>query len=98
MYIDKDFFENWMQRLLGRIAEMDNKMQAFINTKDVFEDEDKLLRSEDLCLMLQVSMRTLQRYRSEGVLPYIKKKQKIYYKTSDVHAFVFAKGDQESRE
>jgi hypothetical protein len=47
--------------------------------------------------MLHVSNRTLQRYRTDGVLPFIKRGQKIYYKTSDVHAFVYANGDNLDR-
>jgi predicted site-specific integrase-resolvase len=37
--------------------------------------------------MFHVSKRTLQRYRSEGILPFIKRGQKIYYKKSDVREY-----------
>lgn len=35
-------------------------------------------------MMLQVSKRSLQRYRSIGILPYLMLRQKTYYKESDV--------------
>jgi hypothetical protein len=102
MYIEKDVFEQWMDKLFGKITEMDKKLQAFVNTKDVFEPEDKLLDNQDLCLMLHVSNRTLQRYRTDGILPFLKRGQKIYYKVSDVHEFVYSKRrllkDEENRQ
>ncbi|MEC5396044.1 helix-turn-helix domain-containing protein, partial [Bergeyella sp. RCAD1439] len=35
-----------------------------------------------------ISARSLQRYRSEGKLPYYTISGKIYYKLSDVHQFI----------
>ena len=43
---------------------------------------------EDLCLLLQVSKRSLQRYRSLGVLPYVMLRHKTYYKESEVLRFI----------
>jgi hypothetical protein len=42
--------------------------------------------------MLHVSHRTLQRYRTDGLLPFLKRGQKIYYKASDVREFVNRNG------
>jgi len=42
----------------------------------------------NLCLMLKVSKRTLQRYRSSGKLPFKRIEQKTYYLESDVHSFI----------
>jgi hypothetical protein len=47
-----------------------------------------LFDNQDLCLILRVSRRTLQRYRTSGVLPYKQTDQKIYYLESDVRKFV----------
>ncbi len=41
-----------------------------------------------ICLMLQVSKRSLQRYRTLGILPYLMLRQKTYYKESDVERFL----------
>jgi hypothetical protein len=43
--------------------------------------------------MLHVSPRTLQCYWTEGGLPFLKRGQKIYYKTTDVRDFVYTQGD-----
>ncbi len=49
---------------------------------------ERLYDNQDLCLMLQVSKRSLQRYRSIGILPYLMLRQKSYYKESDVNKFL----------
>lgn len=44
--------------------------------------------NQDLCEFLHVSKRTLQRYRSSGVLKYKTIYHKTYYKESDVQEFM----------
>ena len=54
----------------------------------VLENGDKLLDNFDLCRMLHVSKRTLQRYRTECGLPYQLLNQKTYYRESEVLHFI----------
>lgn len=49
---------------------------------------ERLFDNTDLCRLLHVSKRTLQRYRSTGELPFQIAHQKTYYKESDIHAFI----------
>ena len=49
---------------------------------------ERLYDNQDLFLMLQVSKRSLQRYRTLGILPYHMLRQKTYYKESDVEKFL----------
>ena len=49
-------------------------------------------------MMLQVSKRTLQRYRSIGILPYLMLRQKTYYKESDVERFLSEHLEELSKE
>ena len=58
----------------------ENKGNAAIN--------EKLLDNQDLCLLFQISPRSLQCYRSLGVLPYKRLGQKTYYTEEDVKQFV----------
>lgn len=51
-------------------------------------DGELLLDNQDLCMLLNVSKRTLQRYRSSGELPFQTLYQKTFYKESDVHKFI----------
>lgn len=87
------------QELMERI----NSIAAFVHKsesekdhtgKDATEtkllDGERLFDNQDLCLLLQVSKRSLQRYRSTGVLPYQMLRHKTYYKESDVLNFVTA--------
>lgn len=44
--------------------------------------------NQDLAFLLKVSYRTLQRYRTNGKLPYFSIGHKTYYLVSDVRNFV----------
>ena len=46
--------------------------------KEIYYDK------QDLMLMLNVSIRTLHNWRKNGVLPFLKIRGKIYYKSSDL--------------
>ncbi len=87
LYIDKNTFEAWMERILERIEMLNKKLGKLNNTKNQI-DGDTLLDNQDLCLLLKVSNRTLQRYRSSGILRYRRIRQKTYYLESDVHKFI----------
>ena len=79
MYINNDDFEKWMERLSKKLNDIG---------KEVFDKDEKLLDNQDLCFMLRCSKRTLQRHRSNGVLPFLRYGQKIYYRADDVRSFV----------
>lgn len=44
--------------------------------------------NQDLCIMLKLSSRTLQRYRSSGIIPYVQIAGKPFYLESDVEEFL----------
>ncbi len=83
MFIDKEYFENWMQRILYRLDDVVNKLDDPEEEVPLLDGE-KLLDNFDVCRMLNVSKRTLQRYRSLGELPYQMIYHKTFYKESDV--------------
>jgi hypothetical protein len=93
MYVNDDIFEKWAKKLDKSVREIGKNFKSLINTNEVIEKNEKLLDNQDLCFMLHVSKRTLQRYRTEGGLPYLKRGQKIYYKASDVKEFLNRTGD-----
>ncbi|MGN6163637.1 MAG: helix-turn-helix domain-containing protein [Flavisolibacter sp.] len=49
---------------------------------------EKLFDGQELMLTLHISIRTLQYWRSKGILPYYKIGNKIYYRQKDVEAMV----------
>lgn len=87
MFIDKENFEAWMERIMSRFDKQD-KMLTELKQRNNTLDGECLLDNQDVCQLLHISKRTLQRYRSSGELPYHRLYQKTYYKESDVHAFI----------
>ena len=87
MYMDKDEFECWMERIMERFDHTD-KMLERLSKKNSTLDGEEILDNQDLCLLLKVGIRTLQRYRAVGVLPYFTISGKVFYRTKDVHEFI----------
>jgi hypothetical protein len=87
MYISKEDFEAWMERIMYRFDKQDKTLDKMSKHKNMLEGE-VLFDNQDLCQLLHISKRTLQRYRSTGDLPFHKVHQKTYYKESDVHTFI----------
>ena len=52
--------------------------------------EVKWLDNQEVCLMMNITKRTLQTYKDKGLLPYSKLNRKNYYKLSDVQALLEA--------
>lgn len=88
MYIDNLNFEEWMEKLSGKLDSIGKDLKTFISASDVLEENEKILDNQDLCFLLKVSNRTLQRYRDEGKLPYFRVKAKIYYRASEIRTFI----------
>lgn len=57
-------------------------------TNDPESSGGKLLDRQDLLLLFHISVRTLQYWRSKGILPYSKIGAKIYYRQKDVEELV----------
>lgn len=76
---------------MGRIMDRLDMLESRIAKKEKPRHRlngELLLDNQDLCFMLNVSKRTLQRYRSSGQLPFKCIKQKTYYLESDVNTFL----------
>lgn len=87
MFIDKEEFEAWMERIMHRFDRQDNKLDKMSQSRNTLDGE-LLLDNQDVCQLLNVSKRTLQRYRSSGELPFHTLYHKTYYKESDIHTFI----------
>ena len=98
MYVDSYEFKDWMQKLLDKLEEVGKDVKSLQTNPEVMPN-DKLLDNQDLCQLLNVSKRTLQRYRSAGELTYITIHHKIFYTEKNVEKFIrdhFAKGDNDN--
>ena len=92
MYIDREDFIAWMERIMDRFDIQDKKIDRLVNGHN-YLDGEKLLDNQDLCLLLKVSAKTLQRYRKKGILPYLKIQQSRSYRESDVHQLIRERTD-----
>ena len=80
--IEKRAFELWKQRFENFVGRVDALCVPLRRKRD------KWLDNCDTCRLLNVSARTMQTYRDTGKLPYSQINNKIYYKASDVEAFL----------
>lgn len=90
-----EFMQSWFERLMARFDRIDRYLEKMAIKEKLLEGE-KLLDNQDVCQLLNISKRTLQRYRSSGELPYQMVYHKTFYKESDVEAFIkanFARGE-----
>ena len=78
MYIDKENFVAWMERIMDRFDMQERKIDRLLSEHNYLNGE-KLLDNQDLCFMLKVSTKTLQRYRKKGILPYLTLDGKYFY-------------------
>jgi hypothetical protein len=53
-----------------------------------FPVDEILLDKQDILMRMHISARTLQIWRSEGILPFARIRKKIYYRESDLRALL----------
>lgn len=61
MYTDREEFENWMQRIMQRFDTTEKLLERVLKKNSQLDGEE-VLDNQDLCLLLKVGIRTLQRY------------------------------------
>ena len=87
MEVNKENLDVIIERLFNKLDEADKKIDRLLN-HDACLKGDELLDNQDLIGMLKVSHRTLQRYRSQGKLPYCNLSGKSFYRLTDVTKFI----------
>ena len=69
-----------------RFTEFTKRIESLCSTHT--QKVENWLDSQEVCLLLGFSKRTLQYYRSSGRLAYSRIGSKIYYKTSDIERII----------
>ena len=69
MEIDRIEFIAWMERIMDRFDLLKEQIDKAEKRKNSLDGEE-LLDNQDLMLTFKISARSLQRYRSNGKLPY----------------------------
>ena len=88
--LTRNNFENWMQKVMERLDRQDELLLSIRLSDKALNPTERIrmLDNQDLCILLQISKRTLQRYRSIGALPYKTLGKKTYYSEEDVLKFL----------
>lgn len=83
MNIEEIKFDDSINLILQRLDSLHSLMKAKnrLNGETIYDNQD-------LCEMLKLSKRSLQRLRSMGVLPYLQIGQKTFYLESDVMKYI----------
>lgn len=92
MYTDREEFENWMDRIMQRFDTTEKLLERVLKKNSQLDGEE-VLDNQDLCLLLKVGIRTLQRYRAMGLLPYFTISGKVFYRAKDVQEFLRSRFD-----
>ena len=82
-----DVLDRKSEAILFFFTELDNMLVLIENVlkqRTPHLNGEKFLTNRDVCDMLHVSERTLQEWRKQRKIPFIRLKGKILYKQSDV--------------
>jgi len=83
MIVDEDLFD----KLMRKIDKLSEKVENIgLTSNDGFKE--KWYVSDEVCKLINVSKRTLQKMRDNNTLKYRKAGRKIYYKASDIEAYL----------
>jgi len=88
IYINEEQWEKHVMDIISRLEQIDRKIDRLFIVKDCL-DGDVLLDNQDLCNLLGVTKRTIQRYRQKKLLKYYMiDKGKAYYLKSELPEFL----------
>ena len=89
--LDKDTFVNCMQKMINRMGQQEQLLKILVDdlqerNKDgnLYLRGERLYNNRDLVKILKTSMRSLQRYRTKGLLPFMMLRNMSYYRECDV--------------
>lgn len=85
--LDKETFEAYMERLLEQVERVVGALDKKNKKPQNYLNGERLYDNQDVCLLLNISKRTLQRYRDNG-LKYYTILHKTYYREKDLHEFI----------
>lgn len=83
------YTKNYIQMINKNIKTVPKaKMPSTKNLLDITPHDVDLIDNAELLVTLNISMRTAQRWRADGIMPYIRVGRKIYYKRGDVNKLI----------
>lgn len=92
--LDKATFLIWMERIMLALDELKCTNRKIPNRPVI--DGEPLIDNQEVCIMLQISKRTLQRYRASKELPFYIIYHKSWYRESEILTFMQKHFDRNS--
>lgn len=74
--------------LLEEIKQLLQDFKARLDQKDCSSRKTEIISNSELLKMLNVSRRTANQWRADGLLPYFKIGHKVFYHLHEVNEFV----------
>lgn len=75
-------------RTFDRLQQCVNDLLEKSRKFDSLQVQKEWLDNQEVCLLLGISLRTLQNYRDKGLVPYSQIGHKCYYKAIDIERFL----------
>lgn len=82
--IQKSALDGMKDELKALLKLTENATQKYM---PIFKKE-QWLDNQEVCLLMNITKRTLQTYKDKGLLPYSRLNRKNYYKLTDVQALL----------
>lgn len=79
--------ESIFEKMIERFNSFAQKVDA-ICSRNSDKSMAKWLDNQDVCMILNISKRSLQTYRDNGTIPYSQIGHKIYYKPEDIECII----------
>jgi len=92
MYIDKDDFTAWMERIMDRFDMQDKKIDRVIKGRNCLDGEE-LLDNQDFMLASESSPSNTDPLSKKRILPFLMLDGRCYYRATDVHKLIREKTD-----
>ena len=79
--------ESVFEKMMDQFGVFTRKVEAICN-RNRDKSMTKWLDNQDVCMILNISKRSLQNYRDNGTLPYTQIGQKMFYRADDIERIV----------
>ena len=79
--------ESVFEKMMDQFGVFTRKVEAICN-RNRDKSMTKWLDNQDVCMILNISKRSLQNYRDNGTLPYTQIGHKMFYRADDIERIV----------
>lgn len=77
--------------IIDRLDRLKDMLESLVKQRQCFEG-DTLLDNSDMCRLLNITKRTLARYRQKKLVRYYMIDRKVFYRASEIEEFMKKRG------